>query len=84
MDGWTIGFAVGALVALVVVVLLLVLIWLAARIAGRAEAILDALLAARANTAGLARLGTTNLLVDRITEAAGSAREVMEGSADER
>jgi hypothetical protein len=77
VSGWAIGFAIGALVVVVVVVLLLLMIRGAMQTAERAEAILEALYAARDNTAALWGVADTNAAAERIVAAATNAREAL-------
>jgi hypothetical protein len=79
VSGWAIGFIVGAVVVVVVVVLLLAMIVLARRVNAHAEAIIDALHAARDNTRGLWDLAATNAAADRVVGAAARAREGLAG-----
>lgn len=80
--GWVIGFTVGGAVVVVVVVLLLLMIVGVRSTATRAEAILDALHAARDNTQGMWEIERTNLGVTRILIAATTIRQALAGEAE--
>lgn len=75
---WVIGWTVGLAVTVVAVVLLLAIIVLARRIVRQAEAIVEALDSARANTDALYDVKRTNLAVDRITRHLATVREGLE------
>lgn len=75
--GWIIGFTVGAAVVVVVVALLTLMIVGVRAAAIKAEAILDALYAARDNTQGLWEIERTNDAVTRILVAATITREAL-------
>ncbi len=77
MTGWAIGYFIGLAVVGVVVLLVLMLIVSAKRTAVTAEAILEALIDARDNTAGLWQVQGTNATALRIVEAASNAREAF-------
>lgn len=82
MSGWVLGWIIGAGVVVIVVVLLLLMIRGAARAAGKAEEVLAALDEAKANTAPLWAVDTTNQVATRIVVAATSAREYLASQAD--
>jgi hypothetical protein len=73
--GWLIGYVIGGVLVAVVVVLLLLMIRGANRAAVKAEAILDALIESRDNTAPLWAVNDVNVAIERITEGAGVVRE---------
>lgn len=79
MNGWLIGWAIGGAVVVIVVALLLLMIRGASQAAGKAEEIVAALQDAHRNTAGLWKVGDTNVTAARIVDAAGTAREALAG-----
>ena len=73
--GWLIGYVVGGALVVVVVVLLLLMIRGATRAPVKAEAIRDALLEGRDNTAPLWAVNDVNVAIERITDGATAVRE---------
>lgn len=72
---WVIGYVVAGVIIVLVVVLLLLMIRGAHNAAVKAEAILDALIESRDNTAPLWEVNNVNRAIERITDGTGAIRE---------
>ncbi len=77
MSGWVLSWIIGGAVVVIVVALLLLMIRGAGRAAAKADAIVEALHASRANTAGLWRVADTNATAERIVAAASGTRRAL-------
>jgi hypothetical protein len=74
---WTIGWIVAAAVVVVVVLVVGTIIYLAARIRTQLAEVLEALIAARDNTAALWEVRTTNEVAQDILDSAAKARAAL-------
>lgn len=79
MSGWVLSWIIGGAVVVVVVALLLLMIRGVIAAGKKAEAILEALVASRANTDALWQVADTNATAERIVAAAAGTRRALTG-----